>query len=204
MKKSKLLFLVPSVVVATTIPFIASCSKHGLLIQDIEDAIFNPVENEQKVTGTYVEQLKSSSKNDLQKELIYRLFAANEPWFTDFIQKAHKDDAINIISNIKTCEITFDSNKVLASFAGYIDFIFKKDWDSFEKNDVWQITFMFDKWDATPYENPWCLRFDTSPIPYPAAFGIIEIIKNGEKQPLWTINTLTPANIPNWHHWTNN
>lgn len=200
MKKSKLLCLVPSVAIATSIPFISSCAKHGLLIEDIEDAIFHPIQTEQEVSGTYVDQLKLASKTNLQKELIYRLFAPKEDWFKDNIKKWYDAGVLNIISNITTCNITFDGNDVYASFAGYIDYIFKDDYDSYKKNDVWQVTFIFDKLKVTPSNTEWCLKFELHPDS-PFAFGFIEVVLSGERQLPIVIKSLTPADIPNWHHW---
>lgn len=202
MKKSKLLFLVPSVAIATSIPFISSCSKHGLLIEDIEDAIFHPIQTEQKVSGTYVEQLKSVGKNDLQKELIYRLFAAKEPW-ADGIKEWYEAGEVNMLSNIQTCDIKFNENKVVASFVGYINFVFIKDSQRYEykKGDIVQVTFIFDNLDVTPTNGSWYLDLHLKD-PTKEVFGFIEQIVGGERKLPWAIYKLDPQTIiQNWHYW---
>lgn len=204
MKKSKFLFLVPSVALATSVPCIGSCAKPLLSFKDIENAIFNPVEEKQEIDLSFIEQLKLSSKKDLQKELIYRLFAPDEDWAIT-IRDLYNDGELNMLTNIKTCKIKFNEDKVLASFTGYVAFVFKKADEIHNKNDVIQVLFSFDNLDITPESGTWFLKFELPPQPpMPMAFGIIEWTIKGEKQPFFVINKLDHwENIPNWHNWTN-
>lgn len=215
MKRSKL-FLLPSTVVACATPILFSCGPKNLDIEDLENALFHPTE-EQDNTKTLAEgiakMVDDKDEIGIQKEIIYALYAnyifkpldqdlpdGEGHWPT--IDELYNDNFLNMSANIRRCSLEIVDSGYNISFLGYINFVFIKDFEgteSFKKGDFIQITYSIDNYHFTISNNALSGRVSEK-----FCFGFIQTNK-------WPIikcinefsGIISGSNKPhNWHNWT--
>lgn len=147
MKRSKLLLITPCLAVATVAPVAVSCGGQSEA-EKIANAIFNPLDLQPTtLTGTFKDALKTLSKDELNNELVYDLFAfPSSEWIND-AKDLYKKGDIQIQTNITKKSLAFNNDELHATFLGYVSFVFTKDCEfareSFKKNDYIMITYDF-------------------------------------------------------------
>ncbi|MCQ3915061.1 MAG: hypothetical protein MJ201_04920 [Mycoplasmoidaceae bacterium] len=151
MKKIKFITLVPSVALATIIP-VCACSQKNKT-QDIVDAIFGPLDiKRKKIINSFEEELKKLSPEELNNELIYDLFSLSPLTVIDaynfitMMKDLYEKEIIGIQTKITKESLSFDKEgDLIATFLGYVSFVFLKDYTSGEKkylvNDYCMLTF---------------------------------------------------------------
>ena len=150
MKKSKLLFVVPSVAIATFIPLISSCSKQELDAEKIINNLFAPLEGEiqnpPEGCNNIFDAFKTLSEQEQQNELIYDLYihyTADINFVGKTLHDLYKEKYVSAVAKINKCSSRIEDNKIYSSFQGYINFVFTKDYNDCKKGDYILITYKF-------------------------------------------------------------
>lgn len=212
MKISKL-FLVPIATLVCASPVLFSCGKKGMSIEDLEDALFHPIEKKDPDTSLadgIQEMVDSKDEVGIQKEIIYALFAKSVfrqieddkgEWPT--IYSLYEDKHLGMGANIHKCSLEIDGSRYNISFLGYINFVFIEDWEgniSFKKGDFLQITFSTNNF---PFE------IDNQALYSPAGEGVCFGIMQSNRWPAMKFINEVGGYLPemldqphNWHNWT--
>ncbi|MBQ0045355.1 MAG: hypothetical protein KBS35_00480 [Mycoplasma sp.] len=213
MKNRKWLFTIPIIASATCA---ASCGNSNVITyEDVVDAIFGPhdgkPETEHPGCETYYDCLKGANAKELEKELLYAIYAPlfylpSDGLGGKSIYDLWKDETLVLAANISECSIEAKDNKVTANFRGYMNFIFMKEYNPFVKNDFLQFTILIDKEDITPEGTNWYLHFiDKSQQAGPECWGFLQAHLN-DSTTLFYITYIGYEpdfnSYPhNWHNW---
>lgn len=209
MKISKL-FLLPTTAVAIAAPMFFSCGKEGWTVEDLEDALFHPLEDEDPNTALAEGIKKMVEEKDnigLQKEVIYALYANcifkpvdyYKTWPT--IYDLYGENYLSVGANIHKCSLEIEDSGYSITFLGYINFVFVKDYQEgvmFKKGDFIQITYSIDKYHFTISNKALGAEAHEE-----FCFGFIQTSEWPSIKYIDSVSGYVSESLaPNWHNWT--